>query len=78
MVYKTQPNFCCTNQEKILQKQSTNIKRDEINIINIINDNSFNLHNSLLKNYIRYMKFNLKSKLIGVAWELILVDTRRF
>ena len=55
--YKTHPNFSwaikkkqkrliChknpTNQTK--KKQSTNIKLDEINIMNIINDNVFNLH----------------------------------
>ena len=47
------------------KKQSSNIKHDEINIMNIINDNTFNVHNSLLNN--RYMKVTLKSKLIGVA-----------
>ena len=44
-----------------------NIKRDEINTMNIINDNTFYLHNSLLGNENRYMKVSLKSKLIGVA-----------
>ena len=39
----------------ILVKQSTNIKRDEINIMNIIKDNNFNLHNSLLNNDNKYM-----------------------
>ena len=34
------PNFSRANQEK---KQRTNIKHDEINIMNIINDNTFNL-----------------------------------
>ena len=29
---------------QIKKKQSTVIKRDEINIMNIINDNIFNLH----------------------------------
>ena len=58
------PYFSKTNQEK---KQSTNIKCDEINIMNIINDNTFNLHNSLLNNDNKYMKVSLKSKLIGVA-----------
>ena len=48
-------------------KRSTNIKGDEINIMNIINDNTFNLHNSLLNNDNRYMKVTLKSNLIGVA-----------
>ena len=45
MAYKTHPNFRKANQEKVLVKQST-IKRDEINMMNIINDNTFNLHNS--------------------------------
>ena len=74
-MYKTHPNFSRANQEN---KQSTNIKRDEINIINIINDNNFNLHNSLLNNDNRYMKAPLKSRLIGVARLLILADYRKF
>ena len=45
--YKTHPNFSRANQEK---NQSTNIKHDEINIMNIINGNIFNLHYSLLNN----------------------------
>ena len=32
----------------MLVKQTNNIKRDEINIVNIIIDNSLNLHKSLL------------------------------
>ena len=64
-VYKTHSNFSWANKKN--KKQSTNIKRDEINIMNIINDNTFNLHNSLLNNDNRYMKVTLKSKLIGVA-----------
>ena len=60
------PNFSKANQEKIYVKQSTNIKRDEINIMNIINDNTFNLHDSLLNDN-KYMKVTLKSKLTGVA-----------
>ena len=48
-------------------KQSTNNKCDEINIMNIINDNTFTPYNSLLNNDNRYMKVTLKSKLIGVA-----------
>ena len=59
-------------------KQITNIKRDEINITNRINDNTFNLHNSLLNNDNRYMKFTLKSKLIGVARWLISADYSEF
>ena len=53
-------------QGKSRKKRSTYIKRDGINIINIINDNTFNLHNSLLNNDNRYIKVTLKSKLIGV------------
>ena len=41
------PNFSWANQEK---KQSTNIKSNEINIMIIINDNTFNLPYSLLNN----------------------------
>ena len=35
--------------------------------MNIINDNTFNLHNSLLNNDTRYKKVTLKSKLIDIA-----------
>ena len=35
--------------------------------MNIINDNTFNLHNSLLNNDNMYGKVTLKSKLIEVA-----------
>ena len=52
---------------QIKKKQSTNIKCDEINIMNIINDNTFNLYNSPLNNDNRYMKDTLKFKQIGVA-----------
>ena len=47
--------------------QSTNIIRDEINIMNITNDDTFDLHDSLLNNDNTYMKVTLKSELIGVA-----------
>ena len=50
-----------------IKKKSTNIKRDEINVMYIINDDTFNLHNSRLNNDNRYMKYTLKSKLIGVT-----------
>ena len=66
-MYKTHPNFSRTNQETFLAKQSTNIKRDEINVMNIINGITFNLHYSLLNNSNWYLKVNLKSKLIGIA-----------
>ena len=33
----------------------------------ILNDNTFNLHNSLLNNDNRYMKVNQKFNLMGVA-----------
>ena len=35
--------------KNFLGKQCTNTKHNEINIMNIINDNTFNLHNSLLE-----------------------------
>ena len=63
MAYKTHKWIRCTpnSAEQIKKKkQSTNIKCDEVNIMNIINDNTFNLHN-------KYMKVILKSKLIEVA-----------
>ena len=41
------------------KKTSLNIKRDGINIRNIINDKTFNLHNSFLGNDNRYMKVTL-------------------
>ena len=47
--------------------QSTNIKRDEINIMNFINDITFNLHNSLLNYDNRDTKVTPKSNLIGIA-----------
>ena len=50
------PNFNWANQEKNLVKQSTNIKCVETNIMNIINDNTFNMHKSILNNVYRYMK----------------------
>ena len=56
------------------RKKSTNIKHYEIDIMNIINDNTFNMHNRLLSNNNRYMKVTLKSKLIGVARSLILAN----
>ena len=46
--------------------------------MNIINDNTFNLYNSLLINDNRCIKVTLQSKLIGVAWQLISVDYREF
>ena len=46
--------------------------------MNIINDNTFNLHFSLLNNDNRDMKVSLKSKLIGIASELISADYREF
>ena len=59
----THPNFSRANQEK---KHSSNIKRDEINTINNIIDNTFNQYNSLLNHDNTYMKVTLKSELIGV------------
>ena len=72
------PNFSKANQENFLVKQSTNIECDEINIMNIINDNTLNLHYNLLNNDNRYMKVTLKSTLIGVAWWLISTDYHKF
>ena len=48
-VYKTHPNFRRANQER---KKKEHIKRDKIDIRNIINDIIFNLHNNLLKRYV--------------------------
>ena len=42
------------HQGKSSKKPSTNIKH-EINIMNIINDNTIDQHNSLLNNDYRYM-----------------------
>ena len=47
-------------------------------MMNIINDNTFNLHNSLLNNDNRYMKVTLKSMLKGIARKLISADYREF
>ena len=46
--------------------------------MNIINDNTFNLHDSLLNNDDKYMKVTLKSKLIGVARLLISANYHEF
>ena len=46
--------------------------------MSIINDNTFNLHNSYLNNDNTYMKVTLKSKVIGVAMQLISADYRNF
>ena len=35
--------------------------------MNIFNDDTFNLHDSLLNNHNKYMKVTVKSKLIGIA-----------
>ena len=68
--YKTYLFIRCTliSEGKILKKCTT-IKRDKINIMNIINDNLLNLHDSLLNND-RCMKVILKSKQIGMACKL--------
>ena len=50
-----------------MKKTGSNIKRDEINTMNIINDNTFNQYNSLLNNDNSYTKVTLKSKLIEVV-----------
>ena len=50
----------------------------ESNIMNIFNDNTFNLHYSLLNNDNRYMKVNLKSKLIRVTRKIISADYHEF
>ena len=46
--------------------------------MNIIDDNTFNLHYSLLNNDNKYMKVTLKSKLIEVARLLISADYHKF
>ena len=66
-MYKMHPNFSGQIKKKILVKQSANIKHDEINIMNIINDNTFNLYNSLLNNDKRDMKVTLKFNLVRVT-----------
>ena len=65
-------------QIKKKKKQSTNIKRDEVDKMNIINDNTFNQHNSFLNKDKRYKKVTLKSKQISVARELISADYQEF
>ena len=71
------PNFSRASQEN--KQRSTNIKFDEIDIMNNINDNTFNLHYyNLLNNDNIHMKVTLKSKLIGVARLLISADYREF
>ena len=55
-----------SNLNKANLEKSTNIKRDEIDIMNVTYDNTFNLHNSVWNNDNRYIKITLKSKSIGV------------
>ena len=61
----TYHNFNRAIQEK--NKEPKYIKRDKINVMNIINDNTFNINNSLLNYDNRYMKVTLNSKLVVVA-----------
>ena len=77
-MYNTHPTLSRANQKKNLVKKSTNIKRDEINIMNLINNNIFNLHNNLLNNDNRYMKDTQNSMPTGVAKKLISVDYSEF
>ena len=46
--------------------------------MNIINDNTFYLHNSLLNNDNIYMKVTLKSEQTGVTRSLISTDFHEF
>ena len=70
MAYKTQG---CIRRTSISvgqikkKKQSTNIKRDKINITNV-SMITLNLYKSLFNNDNWYMKVTQKSKLIEVAW----------
>ena len=48
-------------KKKKIVKHSTYIKFDEIAIEDIINENTFHMHNSLLNNENRYMKITQKS-----------------
>ena len=75
---KDVPQFQQGKSRNFLVKQSTNIKCDEINIMNVINNNSFNLLYSLLRNDNMYMKGTLRSQQIGVARSLISADYRKF
>ena len=68
----------CIRHTPISAGQSTYIKRDEINIMNIINDKTFNQQNNPFNKDNRYMEVTLKSKLIRVAWELISADNHYF
>ena len=66
-VYKTHVYITRTLISAGQIKKKTYIKRDEINIKNIINDNIFNLRNILLNINNSYMKVTLNSKIIGAA-----------
>ena len=57
-VYKTHHNFSRANQKIFLVKQSNNIKRDEINIMNIINDKTFNLRPHQLRELTYVLEVN--------------------
>ena len=45
--------------------------------MNVINDNTFNLHNKFLNNDNKYMKVILKFKLIGVGRYLISANNHK-
>ena len=61
MAYRThgriRRNPLCRKKSWKIEK--TNINRNEINIMNIINDNTFNQHKSLLNNDNRSIKVTL-------------------
>ena len=78
MGVKDAPQFQPGKSRKVLVKRSIDIKHDEFNIMNIMNNNTFNLHKNLLNNDNRYMKVTVKSKLIGIARLLISADYREF
>ena len=75
---KTHTIFSRPNQVINVVKKTTNIKHNEINIMSIINDKTFNLQNSFLNNDCRYMKVTGKYKTIGVTRQLISAEYREF
>ena len=62
-MYMMHTNFRRANQEK----KTTNIKRNENNIMNIIFGNTFNQYNTFWNNDNKYMEVILKSMLMVIV-----------
>ena len=59
--------YICLHTVYLAEQIRKRLILNMMKLMNIINDNTYNLHNSLLNNDSWYMKVPLKSKLIGVV-----------